>query len=92
MIVRGFHPRGQTVYRVRAVDASGILGKVVASGRRRADEAAARRAARPAALGVGALAYQHGGGPRPKLAPKKPPAWYWHWAAWRLAPFHLKRV
>ena len=40
----------------------------------------------------GLLAYQHGGGPRPKLAPKKPPAWYWHWAAWRLAPFHLKRV
>jgi hypothetical protein len=40
----------------------------------------------------GLLAYQHGAGPRPKLAPKKPPAWYWQWAAWRLAPFHLKDV
>ena len=91
VIVRGFHA-GQTVYRVRAVDASGILGKV----------------SRPVVVvptvkphdvprilprwAWGLLAYQHGGGPRPKLAPKKPPAWYWHWAAWRLAPFHLKRV
>jgi hypothetical protein len=91
VIVRGFHA-GQTVYRVRAVDASGILGKV-------SRPVVVVPTVKPRDLprvvphwAWGLLAYQHGGGARPKLAPKKPPAWYWHWASWRLAPFHLKRV
>jgi hypothetical protein len=90
VIVRGFHT-GQTVYRVRAVDASGILGKVsrpvvvVPTVKPRDVPRIVPRWA------WGLLAYQHHTGPRPQAAPKKPPAWYWHWAAWRLAPFHLKR-
>jgi hypothetical protein len=32
---------------------------------------------------------QHTGGPRPQAAPRKLPAWYWRWAAWRLAPFRV---
>jgi hypothetical protein len=91
VIVRGFHA-GQTVYRVRAVDASGILGKVsrpvvvVPTVKPRDVPRVVPRWA------WSLLAYQHGSGLRPKAAPKKPPAWYWHWAAWRLAPFHLKRA
>jgi hypothetical protein len=89
--VRGFHPDGQTVYRVRAVDGSGVIGKpsrpvVVLPTKKPADV--------PRILprwAWGLLAYQQHHGPRPKLAPKKPPKWYWHWAAWRLAPFHLRR-
>ena len=91
VIVRGFHA-GQTVYRVRAVDASGILGKV---SRPVVVVPTVKPRDVPRALPRWAwklLAYQHGTGPRPKAAPKKPPAWYWHWAAWRLAPFHLKRA
>ena len=88
--VRGFHPATQTVYRVRAVDGSGVIGKpsqavVVLPTKRPADT--------PRVLprwAWGLLAYQQHRGPRPKLAPKKPPPWYWHWAAWRLAPFHLR--
>jgi hypothetical protein len=89
--VRGFHPDEQTVYRVRAVDGSGVIGKpsrpvVVLPTKKPKDV--------PRILprwAWGLLAYQQHHGPRPKLAPKKPPKWYWHWAAWRLAPFHLRR-
>jgi hypothetical protein len=91
VLVRGFHPAEQTVYRVRAVDGSGVLGKpsrpiVVVPTKRPTDT--------PRALphwAWGLLAYQQHHAPRPATAPKKPPAWYWHWAAWRLAPYHLKR-
>jgi hypothetical protein len=34
--------------------------------------------------------FQRHNGPRPKAAPHKPPAWYWHWAEWRSAPFRLR--
>jgi hypothetical protein len=34
--------------------------------------------------------FQHHKGARPATAPRKPPAWYWHWAAWRAAPYRLK--
>ena len=91
MVVRSFHAAAQTVYRVQAVDGSGIYGKpsqpvVVLPTKRPKDT--------PKALPRWAwslLTWQHEGGKRPKAAPKKPPAWYWHWAAWRLAPFHLRR-
>jgi hypothetical protein len=89
--VRNFHPSGKTVYRVRAVDPSGILGKptpplVVAP--------TPKPAHLPKAIPRWAwqlFAYQHGEGPRPAKAPKRAPAWYWRWAAWRLAPFHIVR-
>jgi hypothetical protein len=91
VIVRSFHPGAQTVYRIRAVDGSGIFGKptpplVVVPTKRPADT--------PRALPRWAwslLAWQHGQAPRPTAAPRKLPGWYWHWAAWRLSPFHVKR-
>jgi hypothetical protein len=89
--VRAFHATTQTVYRVRAVDGAGILGKpsapiVVQPTKRPTDT--------PRILprwAWGLLAAQHGQGARPAKAPHKLPAWYWHWAAWRLAPFHHRR-
>jgi hypothetical protein len=89
--VRSFHVAGPTVYRVRAVDPSGIYGKpsapvVVLPTKRPPDTP------RPVPRWAWALfTWQHSGGTRPAAAPKKPPAWYWHWAAWRLAPFHVRR-
>jgi Domain of unknown function (DUF1906) len=91
VVVRSFHVAGPTVYRVRAVDPSGIYGKpsapvVVLPTRRPTDTP------RPVPRWAWALfTWQHSGGARPAAAPKKPPAWYWHWAAWRLAPFHVRR-
>jgi hypothetical protein len=90
LIVRAFHPGTQTVYRVRAIDLAGnasIASKpvVVVPARRPADV--------PRALPkwvFGLYAYQHHQGPRPATAPHKPPAWYWHWAAWRAAPFRVR--
>ncbi len=90
-VVRAFHPAGLTVYRVRAVDPAGNLGKP-------SPPVAVRTKSRPAGLpktvprwAFALFASQHGHGPRPAAAPKKPPAWYWTWAAWRLAPFKLAR-
>jgi hypothetical protein len=91
-VVHAFHPAAQTVYRVRAVDTAGNAGKpsrpiVVVPTKRPADA--------PKVLprwAFGLYASQHGTGNRPGSTPKKLPAWYWHWAAWRLAPFHLKKV
>ncbi len=91
VVVRSFHAAAPTVYRVQAVDGSGIYGKpsqpvVVLPTKRPTDT--------PKALPRWAwslLTWQHEGGKRPKAAPKQPPLWYWHWAAWRLAPFHLRR-
>ena len=88
-VVRAFHSSGLTVYRVRAVDPVGNLGK--ASG-----PIAVRPRNRP--VGVprvlpkwawSVFEWQHGQGPRPTSAPKKLPAWYWTWAEWRLSPFRL---
>jgi hypothetical protein len=91
-VVHAFHPAAQTVYRVRAVDTAGNAGKpsrpiVVVPTKRPADV--------PKVLprwAFGLYASQHGAGSRPASTPRKLPAWYWHWAAWRLAPFHLKKV
>ena len=38
----------------------------------------------------GLYAFQHGHGTRPKKAPKRPPAWYWRWSAWRAMPYRLR--
>jgi hypothetical protein len=89
--VRAFHPTGQTVYRVQAVDAAGNTGKpsrplvVVPS-------------AHPTGLpkpvpqwAWGLFSWQRHIGARPKTAPRRPPAWYWRWAAWRAMPFRVKR-
>jgi len=90
-IVRNFHAQGKTVYRVRAVDPSGILGTptpplVVAPTPK------PRGLPKPTPRWAwGLLAYQQGHARRPPSAPKPPPAWYWRWAAWRLAPFHVVR-
>lgn len=89
--VRNFHPAAKTVYRIRAVDPSGILGKptpplVVAPSLKPA------QLPKPVPHWAWTLfAHQHGHGARPKTAPKRPPAWYWRWAAWRLAPFRVVR-
>jgi hypothetical protein len=87
--VRLFHPTGQTVYRVRAVDGSGIFGKPT---RAVAVVPAKRPANLPRVLPRWAWALftsQHSGGPRPQAAPRKLPAWYWQWAAWRIAPYRI---
>ena len=91
VIVRSFHAAAQTVYRVQAVDGSGIYGKpsqaVVVQPTKRPKDT-------PKVVPRWAwslFTWQQSGGTRPKAAPKPPPAWYWHWAAWRLAPFHLRR-
>ena len=90
-VVRAFHPTGLTVYRVRAIDPAGNLGKA-------SPPVAIRPKGRPAGVPKALprwawtlFASQHGQGPRPAAAPKKPPAWYWAWAAWRLTPYRLAR-
>lgn len=89
--VRTFHPTGQTVYRVQAVDGAGNAGK-----------ASQPLVVVPTAHPIGLprplprwawslFTWQHAHtGARPGAAPKKPPAWYWRWAAWRAAPFRVK--
>jgi hypothetical protein len=87
--VRAFHSSGVTVYRVRAVDPSGNLGKPT---RPVAVKPKARPAGVPRAIprwAFGLFAWQHGQGARPATAPKRPPAWYWTWAAWRLTPYRI---
>jgi hypothetical protein len=89
VVVRAFHASGVTVYRVRAVDPSGNLGKP-------SPPVAVRPRSRPAGVpktvprwAWDLFASQHGQAARPAAAPKRPPAWYWRWAAWRLAPFRI---
>jgi Rv2525c-like, glycoside hydrolase-like domain len=86
------HPAtaAQTVYRVQAIDTAGNVG--VAS---RAVVILAKK--RPAGLphaipqwAFGLFAYQRHQGARPARAPKRPPAWYWRWAAWRAQPYRLR--
>jgi hypothetical protein len=87
--VRTFHPTGQTVYRVRAVDGSGIFGK---PSRAVAVVPSPRPTGLPRVLPGWAwqlFAAQHQGAPHPAKAPHKLPAWYWRWAAWRLAPYRI---
>jgi hypothetical protein len=89
--VRAFHPSGLTVYRVRAVDPSGNLGKPSGAV---AVRPKVRPAGVPKAVPRWAWAlydWQHGQGARPATAPKRPPAWYWRWAAWRITPFRITR-
>lgn len=88
--VRAFHPTAQTVYRVQAVDGAGNAGKaskpivVVPT-------AKPTKLPRPLPHWAWSLfSWQHSHrGTRP-TAPAKPAAWYWRWAAWRAAPFHVK--
>jgi Domain of unknown function (DUF1906) len=80
----------QTVYRVRATDVAGNLGVPSRA-------IVVRRKSRPSGLphaipqwAYGLLSFQHHHGARPAKAPKKPPAWYWRWAAWRTQPYGLR--
>jgi len=89
VLVRAFHPSGLTVYRVRAVDASGNLGK---PSRAVAVRPKLRPVTVPKAVPRWAWSlfdWQHGGGKRPATAPKRTPAWYWVWAAWRITPWRI---
>jgi hypothetical protein len=90
-IVHAFHPAAQTVYRIRAVDAAGNTG---VSSRAIVVQPTKRPKNLPRALPRWAwdtYTAQRTGRKRPAAAPKKLPAWYWSWAAWRAAPFHLRR-
>ena len=89
-IVHTFHPSAPSVYRVQAVDAA---GNVSTPSRALVVVPTKRPTGLPRALphwAWGLYDAQHGHGARPAKAPKKPPAWYWRWAAWRSAPFHLR--
>jgi hypothetical protein len=91
-VVRRFRAAGQTVFRVVAEDAAGNFGKpsgpfvVVPTVR----PGMAPHAIPHWAQDLYAWQQTHSG-TRPAAAPKRPPAWYWAWAAWRANPFHLKR-
>jgi hypothetical protein len=89
--VHTFHPAGQTVYRVEAVDGAGNVGK---PSRPLVIVPTAKPAKLPRPIPQWAWAlftWQHGHkGARPARAPKKPPAWYWTWSTWRATPFRIK--
>ncbi|MDX6474930.1 MAG: hypothetical protein QOH95_441 [Gaiellaceae bacterium] len=90
VIVRAFHPGTQTVYRVRSID---LAGNASVASRAVVVVPAKRPADVPRVLprwAFGLYGFQHGNGARPAAAPRKPPAWYWHWAQWRSAPFRLR--
>jgi hypothetical protein len=89
--VRAFHPAGQTVYRIRAID---LAGNASVSSKPVVVVPAQRPTDVPKPLPRWAwdlYSWQHGSGSRPAAAPHKIPAWYWHWAAWRSAPYRVKR-
>jgi glycoside hydrolase-like protein len=80
----------QTVYRVQATDAAGNAGK---PSRPLVLRAKKRPAGLPRAIprwAFGLFDYQRHRAARPKTAPKRPPAWYWLWAAWRAQPYRLR--
>jgi len=81
---------GQAVYRVQATDTAGNVGKpsraIVVLPKQR--PAGVPRVVPRWAFGL--YAYQHGHGARPAKAPRRPPAWYWRWAAWRALPYRLR--
>lgn len=90
-VVHSFDPAAPSVYRVQAADGA---GNVSTPSRAVVVVPAKRPTGLPKALPRWAWDLydaQHGHGVRPASAPKKLPAWYWRWAAWRSAPFHLKR-
>jgi len=80
----------QTVYRVQATDAAGNAGKpsgpIVLLTKKR--PSGLPRAIPQWAFGL--FDYQRHRAARPKAAPKRPPAWYWRWAAWRAQPLRLR--
>jgi Domain of unknown function (DUF1906) len=80
----------QAVYRVQATDVAGNVGApssaVVVLPKQR--PAGLPRAVPRWAFAL--YAHQHGHGARPATAPKRPPAWYWRWAAWRAQPYRLR--
>ena len=90
--VRNFHAGRITVYRLKAVDAAGNLSKATQA-------IVVQPAKRPAGLpkviprwAFSLYTWQHTHqGARPAAAPNRPPTWYWRWAAWRAAPFQLRR-
>jgi uncharacterized protein YfiM (DUF2279 family) len=88
--VRTFHPDAPTVYRVRAIDLAGnasVASKAVVVVRVKRPGDVPRILPRWA---FPLYDFQHGKGARPAAAPRKLPAWYWHWAAWRSAPYKLR--
>jgi hypothetical protein len=89
-VVRAPARGAQTVYRVQATDAAGNAGK---SSRPVVVLPKNRPAKLPRVVprwAFGLFDYQRHRGPRPKTAPKRPPAWYWLWAAWRAQPYRLR--
>jgi hypothetical protein len=86
------HPGGpsQAVYRVQATDAAGNVGP---PSRAVVVLPKARPSGLPRAVpqwAFGLYAFQHGQGTRPAKAPRRPPAWYWRWAAWHALPYRLR--
>jgi Domain of unknown function (DUF1906) len=80
----------QTVYRVQATDGAGNAGP---SSRAVVVLTKKRPGKLPHAVphwAFGLFDYQRHRGSRPKTAPKRPPAWYWLWAAWRAQPLRLR--
>ncbi len=89
--VSSIHHSGPSVYRVIATDAA---GKTSEPSNPLVLVPSKRPAKLPKALPHWAFdlfAWQQSGkaGPRP-AAPKIPPDWYWRWAAWHAAPFHVR--
>jgi Domain of unknown function (DUF1906) len=88
--LRRFGGAGQTVYRMQATDLAGNLGPV---SRPVVVQVKKRPPGLPHAIpqwAYGLFAFQRHQGPRPKTAPKKPPAWYWVWAGWHALPYKLR--
>ena len=80
----------QTVYRVQATDGAGNAG---ATSRPVVVLAKKRPSGLPRAVpqwAFGLFDYQRHQGLRPATAPKRPPDWYWRWAAWRAQPYRLR--
>ncbi|HET7127489.1 MAG TPA: DUF1906 domain-containing protein [Gaiellaceae bacterium] len=80
----------QTVYRVEATDGAGNAGKT-------SRPVVVLTKKRPSSLphavprwAFGLFDFQRHRATRPKTAPKRPPAWYWRWAAWRAQPIRLR--
>jgi len=89
--LRAFHPTAPSVYRVTAVDAAGNVSPP-------SPPLVVLPTQRPAGVpdtvpgwAWQLFTWQQDGalGARPK-APLPPPAWYWRWRAWRIAPFHVR--
>ena len=81
---------GANVYRVRATDLAGNVG---APSRAVAVVATPRPGGVPRVVprwAYALYAYQHHHGTRPKAAPKRPPSWYWRWAAWKALPYRIR--